>query len=118
MVVKVLVEKGADVNAVETTKGNTPLHVAVRHKGEKDDNNMVAIEALVKGGAGVNNINWVGKTGKTVRQYARGGEVKKYLAANGAILNVNKALAAGGVGGPDAAHAAVDDEADDDDDGE
>jgi ankyrin repeat protein len=116
--VKVLIEKGAEVNAVEKTKGNTPLHIAVHHKAKKSDNNMTSVVALVEAGAGVNNVNWVGKNGKSVRKYARGSKIKRYIADQGGILRAKKALEAGGVGGPEAAGAVVAEEEDDDDEEE
>lgn len=116
--VKVLVEKGGDVNAVEKTKGNTPLHIAVHHKAKKKANNMASVVALVEGGANVNSVNWVGKNGKSVRKYARGMKIKGYIKDQGGILRAKKALEAGGFGGPDAEGATVAEEEEDDEDDE
>lgn len=51
--VEILVKAGANVNAVESSEGDTPLHT-VHHEG--------AVEALIKAGANVNATNKKGQT--------------------------------------------------------
>lgn len=97
--VDVLLRDSAEVNAVETVKGNTPLHIAVRLKKSQKEDNMPTVELLVNAGADINAINNMKKNGITVRQYARPPYVK-YLADKGAFVLVKKAREAGGKGGP------------------
>ncbi len=72
--VKLLIEKGANVNAQEITVQNTPLHSAIlgaddKSKNFKDaDDNMIAIKILLQNGANVFQAN---ADRRTPKEYAR-----------------------------------------------
>lgn len=55
-IVKLLIDRGADVNLV-TKEGNAPLHIVIDEIG-----NIKIVEILIKNGADVNAINNEGKT--------------------------------------------------------
>lgn len=81
-IIKAMIDKGLDVNAVVGGSGDTPLLLAVRH-GNKA---LMAVMALVEAGANVNAMNTKGKSvlQETPTGIGGGGKVRDYLKDKGA----------------------------------
>lgn len=78
--VQMLLQHDADVMAVASSSGDTPLHVLVMQKGDGKESAEIA-ETLIAAGADVNAKN---SKGELVFQVAKGMKVKKVLKKNGA----------------------------------
>jgi len=88
-VVKLLVENGADINAVYN-HGNTALH-----KAAYNNRNLEIVKFLVENGADINRANKYGDTALHIALYShiaihnnRNLEIIKFLVENGADINI------------------------------